>query len=426
MEGEKVYITEKDVTKALGTVSKTFTIRARNRARDILMEEGTLAFGMGRGAVNMVDPDGTYRSATKEDVIATIKLGQSLDLLRHVYALAYPCDVNRHNVNMWVCQQAALYSDKPYNYSCREDIDIVALSYGTSRREMKERQDLSYSYGHTTAIVHAPLTLMGDDCRNLAEYAEYGIAFHTASIPVACISSPATIAGTIVIQNCENLAPLVLSQLVRPGCPVFYGALAGHADMSSLRPRFGSPEARIMERGGNQMAGYYGLLCRGNTGFTDAPAHDFQAGAQAMLSTLSILEGGPNFLTGCGLLGSYLGGSLVKMVLDTELIESAKRYLTPVRMDEEFLALNVINEVGPGNHFIEHPHTLEHYRDDFLTESLFRSPDYEKWSATGRRDVVHLAHARALRLLDDYRKPPMDQGLEEELEAFVKANWVNA
>jgi trimethylamine--corrinoid protein Co-methyltransferase len=245
-------------------------------------------------------------------------------------------------------------------------------------------------------------------------------------MPAAGTTGPATIAGIIVLQNCENLAPIVLSQLVRPGCPVFYGALAGHADMISLRPRFGTPEARIMERAGCQMAHFYGLLSRGNAGLTDAPAYDFQSGAQAMLSTLSTLQHGPNFVTGCGLLGSYMGASLAKIILDTEVIIIARRYLTSVRTDRQALAVDVIDEVGPGGTFLENMHTLENFRSEFLTESLFRSPDYEKWKAMEKRVVVHLAREKALQLIDTYQRPPMDPGLEKEIDAYLEANWVDS
>ena len=148
-------------------------------------------------------------------------------------------------------------------------------------------------------------------------------------------TGPCTLAGLAVQQNCENLAPLVLSQLVRPGCAVFYGAIGGRADMKSLTPRFGTAEARLTERVGAQLARYYGLACRGGSGITDSPICDFQAGAQAMLHTLSILQNGPNFMPACGLLGSYVGASLA---ITPEDFEYAPFYEKggPVKVTELF------------------------------------------------------------------------------------------
>jgi trimethylamine--corrinoid protein Co-methyltransferase len=425
VERDRVYFTEKEIMRALETVPGSFTIRARNPKYNICLEQGSMSFGLGRGAVNIVEPDGSYRTATKDDVIKSLKLGQVLDVIEHTGPLAYPSfDVDRRNVHLWQTYAIVKYTDKIYNIASRHDLDLIALAYGTDRDKLKKRDDLVYSPGQATIIVRSPLTITADDCINLVEYVECGIAVHVASMPVAGTTGPSTIAGTILLQNCENLAPIVLSQLIRPGCPAFYGALSGHADMISLRPRFGTPEARIMERAGCQMAHFYGLLTRGNTGLTDAPAYDFQSGAQAMLSTLSSIQNGPNFITGCGLLGSYMGASLAKIILDTEVIAIAKRYLSHVKTDRDALGIDVINEVGPGNTFLESNHTLNNFRSEFLTESLFRSLDYEKWNAMGKRMVVHLAREKALQFIDTYERPQMDTGLEREIEAYLKTNWI--
>jgi trimethylamine--corrinoid protein Co-methyltransferase len=261
--------------------------------------------------------------------------------------LVYPIDVDQKNFYLWQTQATIKHTDKIYIVIDRHDIDLVAMVFGTDRRKLAERADLISSPGHATCIVHSPLTVTEDDCDNLVEYSRCGLAFHVASQPVAGTSGPCTIAGIIVLQNCENHAPIVLSQLVRLGCPAFYGAIAGHADMISLRPRFGTPEARIIGHAGCQMAHSYGLLSRGNVGLTDAPAYDFQFGAQAMLSTLSMYQNGPNFITGCGLLGSYKGASLAKIILDAEVIIMANFYLSPVRTDRKALVVDVIDDVGP-------------------------------------------------------------------------------
>ena len=423
-QDDKVFITEKQILQALETIPKSFVIRGRNPEHDVVMKKGTASVGLGRGAVHIVEPDGTFRSATTEDCTNALKLAQHFEILEHVGPLSFPFDIDQRNIYLWSIMTSIKYTDKIYSYAGRQDMEILAMAYGTTTAELEDRTDCTRSPGQATVVVQSPLTITKEDCQNLLRYSRCGIAYHVASMPVAGTSGPCTLAGTIVLQNCENLAPIVFSQLVRPGSPVFYGSIAGHADMMSLRPRFGTPEARIIEMAGNQLARYYGLLCRGNVGLTDAPAYDFQSGAQAMLSTLSVLQGGPNFLTGCGLLGSYMGASLAKIILDTELVVMAKRFLSPIRTDANALAGKVIEETGPGGCFIAHDHTLDNYRAEFLTEGLFRSPDYESWKTSGKTEIVQAAQEKAYKIVDSYRKPPIDQGLEEEIDAYAARNWV--
>jgi trimethylamine--corrinoid protein Co-methyltransferase len=420
-----VYFTEKQIRRALAGVPGSFTILARNPQHDILIKRGVSSFGLGRGAVNMIQADGSIRRGTMEDVIAASKLCQVMDELEHWGPLVYPTDVEPDNVYLAAWQAMVKYVDKPYLYASRHHIDFVAMAYGTSREEMARRRDFTRSFGQTTAVVQSPLTMFAEDCENMIEYARCGIACNIASMPVAGTTGPCTLSGLVVQQNCENLAPIILAQLVRPGCPVYYGAIGGRADMKSLTPRFGSAEARIIERAGVQMAHSYGLACRGAAGITDAPFCDFQAGAQAMLHILSDLEKGPEFMPACGLLGSYVGASLAKLVLDAELIAQAKRFLTPMSPTRERLAVEVIKEVGPGGYYIEHPHTLANFRSEFFVDSIFQSLTYEQWSAAGRKKAVHLAHEKALQLIDAYQRPPMDQGLEAELDAFVERHWAH-
>ena len=424
VEGQRVYFTERQIRRALASIPNSFTILARNPKHNILIEPGVSSFGLGRGAVNMIHSDGSIRRGTMEDVIAASKLCQMMDELQHWGPLVYPTDVEPDNVYLAAWQAMVKYVDKPYLYASRHHIDFVSMAYGTSREEMARRSDFTRSFGQTTAAIQSPLSMFAEDCEDLIEYARCGIACNIASMPVAGTTGPCTLSGLVVQQNCENMAAIVFSQLVRPGCPVYYGAIGGRADMKSLTPRFGSAEARIIEHAGVQMAHSYGLASRGGAGITDAPVCDFQAGAQAMLHVLSDLEKGPEFMPSCGLLGSYVGASLAKVVLDAELIAQAKRFLTPMNPTRERLAVDVIAEVGPGGYYIEHPHTLENFRSEFFVNSIFQSLTYEQWRASGRKDAVQLAHEKAQALVDAYQKPPMDSGLEAELDAFVERHWV--
>ena len=421
VEGQRVFFTEKPTLNALRSVPGSFTILARNPRHNLRLAPGVRSFGLGRGALTWVLPDGSHRRGTREDLLAATRLCQCLDVLQHWGPLIHPGDLDPLEAGAWSCRTMIKYTDKPYLYTGAQDIDLVALSLGTNRERMARRADFTLSYGQSTGIVTSPLYLAAEDCDTLMEYARCGIALHIASMPVAGTTGPCALAGVVVQQNCENLAAIVLAQLVRPGCPAFYGAIGGSTDMRSLRPLFGGAEARLIERAGLQMARFYGLLCRGNVGLTDSPSCDFQAGAQAMMHTLQVVRDGPEFLPGCGLLGSYLGASLAKIVLDAELIAIARRMLDPLRLDDPSLGLAALAEVGPGGCFLDHEHTLEHFRG-LLASDVFQSTNYDRWAREGRQQAVHLAHEKALKLIAAYKRPPLDAELEAEIDGYVEAH----
>ncbi len=422
VEGDRVYFQENDILRALDTIPKNHSIQARNRTHDIQMNSPGSSFGLGRGAVHVVDVDGSYRSATMEDAVAAYKLGQVIEIVEHTGPLFIPAELDEASLYIKLTETAILYTDKAYNIPSRQCIDLVAIAYGMDRRQLVERSDLTVSPGYATCIVDSPLTITKENCDNLREYVRCGIAFNVASMPVACTTGPCSVAGTIVQQNVENLAPIVFSQLLNPGCPAGYGAIAGNADMKSLRPRFGTPETRIIQQAGCQMSRMYGLFCRSDAGLTDSPGYDFQSGAQAMLSTLVVVQNRPRIVLGCGLLGSYMGGSLAKVILDTEMINIANRYFASRETDGMQFAAELIDDAGPGGSYIALSHTLDNFRLEFAPERLFSSPDYERWRMDGRRDAAYFAWERAMRLLDLYETPPIDQGLKEEVDRYMKAH----
>ncbi len=86
-------------------------------------------------------------------------------------------------------------------------------------------------------------------------------------------------------------------------------------------------------------------------------------------------------------------------------------------MDEESLALDVIDAVGPGGHFLAQPHTRRHMRD-----AVVRAVSQEI-AADGQhyRDPVEVARERALDILENYRPEPPADDLRDELRRIVAA-----
>ena len=86
-------------------------------------------------------------------------------------------------------------------------------------------------------------------------------------------------------------------------------------------------------------------------------------------------------------------------------------------MDDESLALDVIDAVGPGGHFLAQPHTRRHMRD-----AVVRSISQEI-AADGQhyRDPVEVARERALDILENYRPEPLAGDVRDELRRIVDA-----
>ena len=72
-------------------------------------------------------------------------------------------------------------------------------------------------------------------------------------------SSPVTLAGTLVIHNCEVLASLTLAQLTERGAPTIYGSSTTAMDLRLASASVGSPELGLLSASVAELAQRYML-----------------------------------------------------------------------------------------------------------------------------------------------------------------------
>ncbi|MCZ7599832.1 MAG: trimethylamine methyltransferase family protein [Gammaproteobacteria bacterium] len=71
-------------------------------------------------------------------------------------------------------------------------------------------------------------------------------------------------------------------------------------------------------------------------------------------------------------------------------------------------------------HFFGHPHTLARYEHAFYRPLLSQWSTREAWIESGGVDARGRATRIWQRALEEYEQPRIDEGVQEELEAFVK------
>ena len=59
-----------------------------------------------------------------------------------------------------------------------------------------------------------------------------------------------------------------------------------------------------------------------------------------------------------------------KFVIDVELLQMLDRFMQGVIVDDTTLALDTIDEIGPGGHHFGNAHTMERYRTEFPSISV--------------------------------------------------------
>ena len=409
------------IDSVIGLAPASFTLHARNPARNMQIGGNALAFCSVASAPNSADRDGGRRPGNHADYKNFIRLGQSLDAV-HVWGgyPVEPADIHASIRHLDAISDMLTLSDKPvhaYSLGRQRNLDafeMVKLARGISDAEFEAQPSL-----FTIINSSSPLRLDAPMLQGIIEMARCNQPTVLTPFTLAGAMAPVTIAGAVAQQNAEALAGLVLAQTVRAGSPFVYGGFTSNVDMKSGAPAFGTPEYMKATLMGGQMARRYGLPYRSSNA-NAANTLDAQSAYESVFSLWAAVMGGVNLLMhGAGWMEGGLHASFEKMVLDADLLDMVSEFLRPIVVDDAELALDAIREVGPGGHFFGCAHTQARYRNAFFAPMISDWRNYESWQEAGSPTAYDAANRLYKERLAGFVEPPMEVERREALAAFV-------
>jgi len=190
-------------------------------------------------------------------------------------------------------------------------------------------------------------------------------------------------------------------------------------DMSTMLASYGAPEFMLDWCALSEMGHYYGLPIFGFAGVSDAKTFDQQAAAEGALWVMLAAQSGGNLIHDVGYIESGLTTSYEMLVTMNEFVGLTERFMEGVTVTKETLALDVIDKVGPGGHFLSEDHTLRHFRENWYSKLLDRQ-SREGWEAKGRLTLGERARARVQEILETHRPLPLEEAMLSKLNAIVQ------
>jgi trimethylamine--corrinoid protein Co-methyltransferase len=232
--------------------------------------------------------------------------------------------------------------------------------------------------------------------------------------------SAVTVVGTLTQILAEALVGMAFAQLCRPGAPVVFGTFASSISMQSGAPTFGTPEPAHVLFGAAQLARRLGVPFRSGGGLCASKLPDAQAAHESANTLWPTLLGGVNF---CLHAAGWLEGGLVsgyeKFIIDADQLTMFQRFTEGVDFSENGQALDAIQEVGPGSHFLGCAHTRANFENAFWRSAVADNNSYEQWRDAGEMDAAARANGQWKKMLREYEAPSLDPGLDEQLLAYV-------
>ena len=383
------------------------------------LHERNVSFGLGSDCPNYLDPlSGQRRPFTLADLEAFLRLADGLPELSFLMSAGIPSDFGGSAYR----KQFALMiqnSVKPIVFVCNDGEDCrrivaAAASVAGSPEALRLNPTLVLYSEPTTPLEHSRTAL-----EKLLIMAEAGLPVLHSPAPMMGGTAPVTLAGGLALGTAEALSGLVIHQLKRRGAPFVFGSGLHHLDMKTSISVYGAPEFQLARLAVADLARFYGLPSWGYAGHSDSCLFDEQAAADAVFSTQVALQSGTNLIHDVGYLEAGLTNSPEMVVFTCEAIRMLRRYGEGFRLDEESLALRVIQEAGPGGNFLAADHTLEHFREYWQPE-LFSRQRLASWQEQGSKSLGARLREKTVELMRQAGGTPLPASQAGEVDYILK------
>jgi trimethylamine--corrinoid protein Co-methyltransferase len=414
----RVHVPAPLVEWALSVAPRSVTLHDRSGAPRLALEGDNAYFGPGSDCLNIVDHrTGERRPAVLADVRDGLTVVDALPEMDFGMSMFLPSDVapdmaDREQMAVMLRQTTKPLVVVTYDVDAMLDVIAMAEAVAGGPDALRERPTIALYVNVTRGLVQN-----GDSLRKLLLLAERGLPALWIPVTSSGTTGPVTVAGNLALNNAGVLVGIVLAQLVREGAPVVVPGFGGDAlDLRTMVDPYAGPDHRGTVP---SLAHHYDLPMFSLAGGSDAKRPDQQAAAEAALTMLGDALSGGHLLHDSGYLESGLTGSLAQLAICDEIAAWIRASIAPVVIDEETLALDLIDTLGPDGSFLEAQHTIDHYRERWYPTLIDRS-SHSAWMARGGTTLGDRAAARVDRILSTHQAPPLPEAAEQAISAILE------
>jgi trimethylamine--corrinoid protein Co-methyltransferase len=408
------------VLEAMSCAPRVYILSGRAEGTNLTLDGSASHFSTDGSGTETIDfKTGEYRRSTKADVAMMAHVADYLSSIAFYWPIVSAQDYGQmaplheldasFNNTVKHIQSVTIIGDELARYALRM-ADVIAGSKGNLRK---------LSPLSSLVCTIAPLGQDKHGIEGAMVFAEAGVPVGFMAMPNIGSTSPATMGGALVVGNAEVVSAMVLMQLVAPGAPVFHSLLA-----SVMDPRSGDYIASISEKylcnaAAVQLAHDWGVPSLGGAFSMDCPEPgSWQLGRDSVYTSLFTPLVGADMVEGLGLLRAATLLLPEQIIYDDEIYHTHRVLTEGIDTSTDKLALDVIETVGPGGHFLAQKHTRRTIRDIWLPKLTHPAP---RMGGQPLPDIRERARATFKRILKEHQPEPLPEDIQAELQNIMKA-----
>lgn len=414
-DGNLVRIPAKLIEWALGLVPKQLTLYDRNGQPMIDLSGDKCHYGVGSDCTSIYDiRTGLHRRAVMTDLAEAHHLADAMPNVDFIMSMVLPEDapIGKHEP----IQMASMLinSTKPVVFVGEQDWSTIsalemAAEVAGGMEELAAKPFVVNYVNTLNSFQHNQ-----ESVRRLMYAAERNIPSIYAPPTTRAVSGPITPAGAQAVAGAGKLAGVVLSQLVREGSPVIVSSGGGTMDMRTMVSQYVAPDPGM---GAWDMLQYYGLPVFGFGGCSDSKIFDAQAAGDAVLSLMTNTAGGAHMIHDMGYLDCAMTYSYEMLAYSDEIVGWLKRAFRQIEVNDETLALDLIEETAPDKDFMGNKLTLKYVRQEWMPDLMDRN-NFSRWRDAGSTTLQDRARTRVLEMMAEHTPEPLPAQTVARVEAI--------
>jgi trimethylamine--corrinoid protein Co-methyltransferase len=417
-DGIRVRIPETLVARALALVPRRMTLFNRGGQVAIRAWGCNTYYGGGSDCLNILDHrTGERRIPLLQDVQDAVRVQDALPEIDFVMSMVLPSDVDSDIYDRCQMEVMLNYTTKPIVFvtpdfeGCKAAVEMCEVVAGGAGAF--QHKPFATCYVNVTS----GLVANAEALQKCIYLAEKGLPLLYIPLNAAGVNSPATTAGCMASMNAGTLLGIVLAQLVREGTPV--GVPGWNGGPYNLKTMVGNYVLADEQGVATEMGKYYGLPVFGLGGSTDSKVLDQQCGLEATISLATALLHGANIVHDVGFMDSGLQASLQLMAVCADFSGFLRAATAGVTVNDETLALDVIEELGPTGDYLSHDHTMQHFREPYYSK-LAEKGVYAQWLHKGGTTMEQRAGRQIDKILADHEPDPLPPDIQRDLKRIVE------
>ena len=421
VEGTRVRVPREVLKRALESIPSEIRLYNRDGEEALLLGGYHTYYGPGLCNTLMVDLEtGERRPTVKEDAREIAILCDALPNIDFVYGLVGITDCLPELQEIYELHSLLQYTSKPLagwnstRAGCQEVFDMCAAVAGGAEKLREKPFIFMYAGNPVAPFVHPEEYL-----DKLKFWIERGIpvVYPTGTQPG--VNGPVTLAGTLTIAMVDNLAGIVISQVIRPGAPYMGNTIGVPMDMRTMHACYGAPELCLTQMAQADLMHYLAIPTWAIGGASDAKVLDEQAAMETALTLVYNQVAGGNAVHDLGFLEGGLVGSKELLVLSDEIIAYLRRIARGIEINEDTLAVDLIAELGPSASYLAEEHTVEYFREEIVMSDLLDHNRYIAWEQEGGKTMGRRLNERAREILQTHHPKPLPAETVQALDEIL-------